>query len=83
MIQALFDRFWDAVLWLVGLLPQMPDLALPDLTDFFGAISSLAIYLLPMAVVKWIFAFVFALWALTFGALAVRWLITLVRGVRV
>lgn len=83
MLQAVADLFWDAVVWLVGLLPEMPPLALPDLTDFFGAISSLAIYLFPMAVVKWIFAFVFLLWAVTFGALGVRWLITIVRGVRV
>lgn len=83
MLLALAEMFWSGVNWLVSLLPTMPDLALPDLTDFFGAMGALAVYLLPMSVVKWVMAFVFLLWTVAFGSLAVRWLITLVRGVRV
>lgn len=71
---------WAA--WVVSLIPEMPLLALPDLTDVIAAINTLFVYLVPMADVKWAFAFWLASELTKLGMGIVEWWIR-IRGASV
>lgn len=59
--------------WVVSLIPEMPLLALPDLSGVITAINALFVYLVPMADVKWAFAFWLASEVTKLGMGIVEW----------